>query len=329
MNLSQDELDSMFSDALSCINKKKDDTPIKKKTINQCSSCDEYSLFTDTQNGHIVCLKCGNIESDQLIDESAEWSFGADEAASGGKDPSRCGMPTSEFFPNSSNSTTISGGKNNGLMKRLQMQMAMDYVERSRYHLFVSIGKMCDNLPSSILDTTKRLYLDMAKLKLSRGNIRKGLIACCIFYACKSHNSPRSVKEIACMCDIEPTIVNNAHKLFQDIMKDHYIAEYFKDSTEVNDLTSRFCSYLGLERKINAKITNRIHFMNKIIEEESLLIGKTPSAVTAACIFYVIEDLQLGISKKELSQKLSVSIVTINKILDILIQNKKLFIYNK
>lgn len=328
MNLSQEELDEMFNEAKSVLQPSNNEPIITKKEITSqyfCNNCKEHSLYSDMLNGIVVCSKCGIITNHQIIDETAEWSFGADEAASGGKDPSRCGMATSVFFPNSSNSTTMTGGKNNFLMKKLHMQMSMDYVERSRYHLFNKIGRMCEELSSVVLDTTKHLYLDLEKLKLSRGNVRKGLIACCIFYSCKQNNVPRSIKEIASICDIDPSIVNNANKVFQDVMSGHTISKYFKETTETNDLLSRFCSYLSFQRKETSQIIKIIDPIQKVMEEEQLLIGKTPSAITAAYILYAVDKLSFNITKKTISEKLNVSIVTINKIVQTINDNSHLF----
>ena len=326
MDLSQDELNDMFNEANMFLKPTPDNTIITKKQNDFfCESCNDYSLISDKLNGIIVCTKCGIITTNQLIDDSAEWAFGADEAASGGKDPARCGMPTSVFFPKSSCSTIITGGKNNHLMKKLHMQMSMDYVERSRYHLFNKIGRMCDVLSPIVLETTKHIYLDLEKLKLSRGNVRKGLIACCIFYACKQHNMSRSIKEIASICDIEPAVVNNSNKVFQSVMADHYISEHFKETTETDDLLSRFCSYLSLQRKDTSQIIKIIKPIQDYMDEEQLLIGKTPSAITAAYILYAVEKLSFNITKKTISEKLNVSIVTINKISQTIHNNSEFF----
>ena len=92
MNMDQNDLESMFQQAKSL--RQKDTVEIPKIDKTLCKSCNKRTLLDDFSNGIIVCTSCGVINDDHIIDESAEWSFGADEAASGGKDPARCGMPT-------------------------------------------------------------------------------------------------------------------------------------------------------------------------------------------------------------------------------------------
>jgi transcription initiation factor TFIIIB Brf1 subunit/transcription initiation factor TFIIB len=167
--------------------------------------------------------------------------------------------------------------------------------------------------------------MDMAKEKLSRGNVRLGLIACCIYYACIKHNSPRSIKEISCMCDIEPSVFNSAHKIFREVMKKHIPEEMFDESTQVDDLVSRFCTYLNFDRKKSCSISKKVKGINDIVDETQILIGKTPSAITASCIYYVLCRSDIEVQKKHLSTQLNVSVVTINKIVQILKNNSNLF----
>ena len=65
--------------------------------------------------------------------------------------------------------------------------------------------------------------------------------------------------------------------------------------------------------------------MNEIIEKTQILIGKTPSAITASCIFYICQRDKIDKTKKYISQQVNVSIVTINKIYMTLESNSHLF----
>ena len=323
METSNDDLDLMFQEAKTFMKTSKAE-PDKEKNV--CRSCKKFSLLNDFTHGIIVCTACGVINDNQIIDESAEWSFGADEAAGGGKDPARCGMPTNPFFEKSGCSTVIGGpAHKNFFMKKLHAQMSMDYVERSRYHMFNKIGRMCDSLSASVFETVKSYYVEMAREKLSRGNVRLGLIACCIFYACKKHKVTRSIKEVSSMCEIEPSIFNSAHKIFREIMKEHIPSELFEETTQVDDLITRFCGYLNFDRKQRCYFNKRITQMNETIDQTQILIGKTPSAITASCIYYICQKDNIDMSKKHISKQVNVSIVTINKIYQIIENQSHLF----
>ena len=324
---SQEELDLMFETANELLHKKETIITNNLNDRERCANlnCLKESLINDYSNGIIVCTACGTIKEDRMIDDSPEWNFGADAIECGQKDPARCGMPVNPLLERSSVSTIITGGKNNYFMKRLHMQMSMDYVERSRWHIFNGINKKCEHLSSAIAESSKHFYVEMSKHKLSRGNVRKGLIACCIYYACKHHNVSRSIKEIACLCDITPAILNNANKIFQDIMKGHINEELFNEEIKVDDLTSRFCTYLNLQKQDRILVIKEIKRMNDIIENSNILIGKTPSAITAGILLYVLTMYKIPFQKKNASIQLNVSIVTLNKVIQLINNNKSMF----
>ena len=236
-------------------------------------------------------------------------------------------MPINPFLEKSSVSTMIAPTKGNKFffMRRLHMQMSMDYVERARYHVFEDISKKCQDLTPMVIDCAKHYYVDLSKRKLSRGNIRKGLIACCIYYACKKNNVSRSIKEIACICEITPAVLNTANKIFQDIMSDVIETSVFNDTTKVDNLVNRFLSNINIDRSIAFQLSKEVSKINSISNDNQLFIGKTPSAVTSAIILYVLKKQNISFNKKASSIQLNVSIVTLNKLLNILTTNSSLF----
>ena len=72
-------------------------------------------------------------------------------------------------------------------------------------------------IPSCIIEVAKQMYKQVSETKISRGENRKGIIASCIFIACKKFDKcARSNKEIAEIFKIEPT---NMTKGFKNSMK--------------------------------------------------------------------------------------------------------------
>ena len=277
-----------------------------------CKLCNaEDSFIHDIRNAQIVCEECGFVTEESMIDDRAEWAFAPDENNS--KDPSRCGAPVVEFFEKSSLSTKI-GGRGNSFMKKLHNQMSMDYVERARYKVFGQIekwGKENGNLSQNIINQAKDYYVKMNSEKISRGNVRKGLIACCIMYACKFCGVPRSVKEISNMTSIEISIINKAEKKFEILMQDYISPAKIANTT---DLCVRFVNMLELENKQKYDFIKIITKQSKIIESQPEFIGKTPSAITAGLIYWNICKNNLNIDKKNISSLYKISNVTLNKI---------------
>lgn len=293
----------------------------------KCLSCGNYDLFHDTVNGGIVCTQCGVVNTTVLIDESAEWNFGGEDSAYQ-KDPSRCGAPTSTLLVKSSMSTMINMRNSKGTsknLKRIQQQQSMSYVERSLYHVFENIQRMAsDNgkLPQNIIEDAKFYYKEMSEKRLSRGSIRKGIIACCIYFACKTNKVPRSVKEVSKMTDIDVSIINKTIKIFQDVLKDELPKT---SSTSVDDLIIRFSNGFSFPRNEQQEVIKRVRYIYKKVIEDDILTGKTPTSITSGIIFFVLTNKNYNIDKKSIVEKHGISVVTLNKIMSILKENASKF----
>jgi transcription initiation factor TFIIB len=283
-----------------------------------CDVCSSTSLLHDKKTGRQVCTECGSIKT-TFFDDSAEWSFGVSD--SGKKDPSRCGCPSNPLLEKSSLSTSIKG-TNQTLMKRLHNQMSMDHVERSLYHVFESITRLCvdnGNLHHHIVEQSKFYYKTISKRKLSRGVIRQGLIACCIMYACKFGNVNRSIKEISKMCNVTVPILNKTNKVFIEYMKDILIKDnVLNQSTRTIDLIPRYCNSLGLVKHIEQQFLKKMLLLEKVIKNDEILDGKTPSSIASGMIMYLCKVNDIDIDKKTFVVNQNISIVTMNKILRII-----------
>jgi transcription initiation factor TFIIIB Brf1 subunit/transcription initiation factor TFIIB len=289
---------------------------VVKKENGVCYECKSVNLCLDKSNGMIVCVNCGTISEESLIDDSPEWIYTA-ESAQYNKDPSRCGCPINPHFEKSSMSTKMVGGKShNTLMQRIHNQMSMDYTERARWHVFERITQMAgDNISAGMLNDAKEFYITLSKRKLSRGDIRKGLIACCIMYASKSNGYCRSVKETADMCNLDVSVVTKAAKIFEEVM--HSEIKNIK-RTSVDDLVCRFVNCIGIPFNSQHTIVKRVNSLTNKFKETALLQGKTPSAVTSAMIIVVCNELGIKIQKNVVAEKHQVSQVTLNKLTNLI-----------
>lgn len=290
----------------------------KPNSHNLCYNCNGDNLLVDQNMGTIVCRDCGTVTEDTMIDDNPEWNFGLEEAMNG-KDPSRCGCPINPLLEKSSMSTLIGkgGGSKFWLLRKIHQQNSMDYVERSRWHVFEFLSKVGEgnNLPPIVINQAKQFYKDLSEKKLSRGGVRKGLIACCILFACKQCNVSRSVKEIAAMCDTDTAKINNATKIFQEVMN---VSTTSKESTKSNDLISRFTSCINCSKKNQQLLIKQAEKLNSKIEESGILVGKTPSAITSAMIYFLLTKNNISVNKKALANQHNISVVTLNKIVNII-----------
>lgn len=277
-------------------------------------TCSHDNVVYDTKNGFNVCIDCGDTLQ-STFDESAEWTNCSSDQIK--KDPARCGCPSNPLLEKSSMSTMIKSNRYS-FMSKLHHQMSMDHVERSLFHVFEQISRMaCDNgnLSTNIIEQAKYYYKIISERKLSRGDIRQGLIACCILYACKFCNVCRSVKEIANMCDVKLTLLNKTHKIFIDKMHDILEKDsMFKASIDTIDMIPRYCNSLSLNKEVEYKLIRKVYLLDKIVKEKQILDGKTPSSIACGMIVFICKLNNIYIDKKRFVAQHNISVVTINKV---------------
>ena len=287
----------------------------EKNTINDkdiCDSCDSRNLITD--NGRVICKDCGVINY-CTIDGSAEWRFYGSEDSKF-SDPTRCGLPTNHLLPESSLGSTISFkyGETYEMRKirNYHLWNAMPYRERSLYNVFDGIQVRANDhgIPPCIIDEAKNLYKKISDIQINRGSNRSGIIASCIYKACKLQGCPRSAKEIAEIFKLKITHMTKGCKKFDEILNlDNDKIKYTGNTTKSVDFIERFCSKLNLG-------TNIINICKHVCEkaEEYNLVSKCiPPSIAAGSIFLVCQILNINISKKDISQTCKISEVTISK----------------
>ena len=295
----------------------------KTESKESCCSFEKNHLI---DQGVVKCSVCSNIISN--ISVNPEWRFyGNNDSKS--SDPTRCGMPVNALLPESSVGSSVSlitTGKTMNQIRKYQQYQGMPYKERSLYKVFVEIQDICskNNISLKIINEAKSLYKIISSTKISRGANRQGIIAACVYFACKECEVPRSSKEIAEIFNLKIPVMTKGVKRCQEIIsmnKNNKNRLSKKDSINPNDFIERFCNKLNISEE-NIEIINLIC---KLSINENIISENTPPSIAAGCIFYFIKNNDITISKKEISSICKISEVTINKCTKKLENNDQLF----
>lgn len=298
------------------------DKPKVESCSNSCCSISENHVMDDSM---IICKVCMNVVNN--ISSTPEWRLYQNV---NGKDTTRCGMPVNVLLPESSIGSTVSFSKNDKTMNQIrkyQRWNSMPYKERSRYKVFTDIKGICskNDIPKMIIDEASSLYTIISSTKISRGSNRKGIIAACVFYACKECNVPRSSKEIANMFDIDITVMTKGCKKCHEIMnlnKKNKNRLSNTSSIKPTDFILRFCNKLNITKE-QTKIISKIC---DIAIKENIISENTPPSIAAGCIYFYCKQRDIDITKKDISMVCKISEVTINKCSKKIEQKKELFI---
>ena len=161
----------------------------------KCTDCNSYGLvYADGQNS---CSKCGLMQ-EKILSQEAEYRFyGNNDSRS--INPSRVGMATNVLLPQSSMGSVIQRRRSDNLSIKRMVQYnswnQMPYKERSLYKICSKIARISRQagIPRIIIERAKELYSIVKKVNISRGDNRDGLIAACVWVACKDLEVPRKI----------------------------------------------------------------------------------------------------------------------------------------
>jgi len=299
-------------------NKDKEKKELKEIDDEFCINCNQNTI--KNLKGELICSLCGYF-SGIKIDNGAEWRYYGSEDSKA-SDPNRCGMPTNSLLPEFSLGSVIPYSRSESSnMKKIRNYALWNngcYKERALYNVFSDMENRAKSagISSCIIEEAKYMYKQISETKISRGDNRKGIIASCIFIACKKFDKcARSNKEIAEIFKIESTNMTKGFKKFNEIMlmieKDNKNKKENIEYTisESLDFINRFCSNLNLESDTN----ELCKYVCKKIEEYDLVSENTPTSKAAGTIYLVSYIFNLNISKSDISQTCLTSEVTISK----------------
>ncbi len=287
-------------------------TAVNKKVVETCCDKKENHMLSE---GMILCKDCSNIITN--IIDGREWRFyGANDSKS--SDHTRCGMPVNQLLPESSVGSFIStrGKRTKSMYKvrKYQQWGGMPYKERTLLKVFQDISRLCKEagIPEVIIKESHVLYKIVSTTKITRGANRKGIIAACVYFACKINNVPRSTNEIADVFSIACTVMTKGCKKFQEIMQLNKVdinRIHNTNTVTMDDFIDRFCSKLEL----SDEDVHNIKHISYLAQVYNLVNDNTPPSMAAGCIYLYIKEMGFDIHKKSIADICKISEVTINK----------------
>jgi transcription initiation factor TFIIIB Brf1 subunit/transcription initiation factor TFIIB len=173
----------------------------------------------------------------------------------------------------------------------------MNHRDRALFHAYKDIDEAALNnleLPQTVVRDAKIMYRKFNGEVLTRGAVRTGIKANCVFYACKANNVPRTTKEIADAFGIPTKDLSRTSQTFKDTI--------FGKSERPEPTVQ-----LTRRRQWRVKC---IKFAN-LLDDCVPLMGKTPNSIAAVVIYKVLGD---SMSKHDIIQKCGISMPTLNKI---------------
>lgn len=300
----------------------------KKEFLKECNSCDSDINLKEIE-GYLVCVKCGLIASDKVI-EDVEWTNYTNDGCLNNK--SRCGKsyendinpyipPLVTYMPRGFKTTVYKNGeKYNFDISRLHLQHSYNHLQLS-YNKVENILECAsiEKYSFPVQQTSKILWSEIMKdKKLTRAGVRKGLIACCLYYSCINHDSPRTPIEICKDFGMNDTKqFNKGDKEFKNIFENKARWSHLLTKTlSSEDYFIRYCNMLKNEGSIGENVSFAISKKCKIINDklDNKISCYYPKSIAAGIIYYVCKQEGVTITMNRIAHSLDICAPTLSKV---------------
>ena len=279
-----------------------------------CPSCTKTKMVLDENTGELFCSFCGYVLTEKITEGGPEWrSFSQD-----GGDRSRVGAGTSITMHDMGLSTIIGPQNKDATGKPLESSMkksidrlrtwdsrsqAHSSAERNLRQALSEMDKLKDklSLTDTVIEKAAYIYRKAIERKLVKGRSIHGLVAACIYAACRNTETPRTLDDIADGINIRRKDVARCYRLiFRELDLKIPVADPVKG-------VARIASIAGLGEKTKRKAIELLNKAKKI----GMVAGKDPMGIAAAALY--LSCISSGGSKtqKEISIASGVTEVTI------------------
>ncbi|MHA2038393.1 MAG: transcription initiation factor IIB [Promethearchaeota archaeon] len=269
---------------------------------NSCPEC-EGKVIPLHERGEIVCGQCGLVISERIVDisHSGKRAFTKQEKES----RERTGSPISILLPDMGLSTIIdkTSIKSPDLKRAAKWNSRMTWDKRNMLIATTELKRIGSNLnlPNHVKKTAIRLYIEAFKKKLLRGRSINGMVAACLYFACRERKIPRTLQEIL---DETSISAKNVRRCYRTLIRELNLKV---PSTDPISLIPRFIAELELDAEAE-KATIKI--LQSFISKFSTS-GKDPKGLCAGALYLVCKMKDKRVSQKEIANLVGVTEVTL------------------
>ncbi|TBR06954.1 MAG: transcription initiation factor IIB [Candidatus Nitrosotenuis sp.] len=280
----------------------------------RCPSCAKNTMQTDVTTGEMFCRNCGFVVAEKIEESGPEWrAFSNDES-----DRSRVGAGTSLTMHDMGLSTVIGSADKDATGKPLSASMKSSIerlrtwdsrtqthssADRNLRQALSELDKMKDKmaLAESVVEKAAYIYRKAMEKKLVRGRSIHGLIAACLYAACRNTETPRTLDDVAESINIRRKDVARCYRL---IYKELDLKMPVADPTKG---ISRIASTANLSEKTKRRAMEILNKAKKI----GMVAGKDPMGIAAAALYLACISNGEIRSQKDISIAAGVTEVTI------------------
>lgn len=284
--------------------------------IQRCSNCGSNRIITDIESGEIICSNCGQVISNNTIEDNRPESrvFSSE----GQTNKSRTGIPTSLARHDMGLATVIgtpdrdaSGHKIDAAMRSMMERLKTwdvrtqthSSTDRNLRHAFYELDRLKDKLGLSdaIVEKTAYIYRKAQERMLIRGRTISGILAAAIYIACRELGTPRTLKDIAADSNVKLKEVARSYRLL-----------YFELDLKTPLIDPMKCIVkVANKSKLSEKTKRQAAEIMAIVSKREISAGKDPMGLAASVLYLASLKNGESITQTDIADAAGVTEVTI------------------
>ncbi len=287
----------------------------KIELVSRCPECNSPDLTKDQYHAELVCNSCGYVIEDDFIDYGPDWRAYTPED---NEKKSHIGSPMSPLIHDKGLSTTIGWSnrdsygkkipsKNKSQVYRLRKWQKITSMRNSKdknlIHALHTLDRIASglDLPKPVREHAAIIYREAIKKNIIRGRTTEGIVAGCIYAACRKYNIPRTLDEIENKTNVTRKQIGRGYRHLSRSL------DLKLKPTSPYDYISRYCNDLNLScdtRSIAIEILDKANEIN-------LFNGKGPIGMAAAALYIASKLNDEPRTQKQIADIANITQVTI------------------
>jgi transcription initiation factor TFIIB len=252
--------------------------------VKKCPECGGINLFWNRERGEVICKDCGLVIEDKMVDFTQEWrEFDSEE----GEKRRRSGAPMTYTQYDQGLGTEVGqkadlfrlGGRERDKFFRLRkwQYRISTAIERNLKLALAELKRVGSylKLPKSVEEESARIYTLAVQRGLVRGRSMESVVAGALYAACRRHDVPRTLDELAEASGIEKKEIGRTYRF---VTRELGITILPSNPA---DYIARFASALKLSAEAQSK---SIEILEKAQKAE-LTSGRGPTGIAAAALY--------------------------------------------
>jgi len=269
----------------------------QKKEIKETTEGELVCPYCGSKNieyvrDYLVCVDCGNVIEEDIIDTGPERRFFTQEdyiqkrTVSG---DTILGLPTHQIF--------ISGDK---FVSRL---IPKDAKNRNTLYAMSILNELAVrlNLPKNVKDLVLNYYKLLTEKKTIRKEKVKPIVAALIYISSRVAGVPRPLDKISKIAEVKKKDISKAYRIIKDVLK---------ISVPVLD-PEKFVIMFGRELGLSGETIQKGLQIIREIKNRGTIIGRDPTGIAAAAIYIATKITGEKITQKQVAEMAGVTEVTV------------------